>query len=346
MGCDATDFLVGFHSLNQIFKRGEKSMKRILSALVSLAVILVTLSGCSSKPTNIRILCIENSPASVITDMITNNDTGKSGVNYVISTVNLASRVQSLMLDDECDVAILPIETAQAIYRKKSVSIQVLAGISVGGFELITSENISALSEIKGKEIFLTERGTLMEKIFKHLIKLNGLNPNEDITLNYASDATQLSNQFAKKEVSFALVKSEDAALVKAQNEYINSYNITDELSKKLKKPSIVTYCVIAKKDFIESNQKEIDVMITDIQNSVTSVKDDRKKAGKSAKEQNLITLDVDTEILLNEFKPDFIAGEDMQKKFTAYFNFLTNVDSSLSEKSIPDDSFYYITEE
>lgn len=318
-------------------------MKRILSVFLCLSVILATLSGCT--PTNMRILCIENSPASVIAHMTTENNADKSGINYVISTVNLASRVQTLMADDECDIAIVPTETAQSIYRKGIVPIQVLAGISVGGFELITTENISSLSEIKGKKIFLTERGTIMEKIFKYLLKLNGLDPTEDIAIDYTEDTLQLSNQFKEKEISFALVKSEDAAVIKAQNEYVTSYNITDELSKKLKKPSIVTYCVIAKTDFIEKNEKEIDIMITDIQNSVLYAADNKKKLGKSAKEQNLITLDVDTEILLNEFKPDFIAGENMQKKLSAYFKFLTKVDTSLSKNSIPNNSFYYISE-
>ena len=321
-------------------------MKRVLSVFISLAVILATLSSCKFNPTDMRILCIENSPASVIAHMTTENNADKSGVNYVISTVNLANRVQNLMVDDECDIAIVPTETAQSIYLKGVVPVQVLAGISVGGFELVTTESISNLSEIKGKEIFLTERGTIMEKIFKYLLKLNGLDPTEDIAIDYAADTLQLSNQFKEKKVSFALVKSEDAAVIKAQNEYITSYNITDELSKKLKKPSIVTYCVIAKTEFIEKNGEEIDIMITDIQNSVLYSADNKKKLGKFAKEQNLITLNVDTEILLNEFKPDCIVGEDMQKKFTAYFKFLTKVDTSLSKNSIPDNSFYYISEE
>ena len=228
-------------------------------------------------------------------------------------------------------------------YKKAEPKIKVLAGISVGGLELVATRSIKDLSELKGQTVYLTERGTLVELLLKYLVNLYGIDPFNELSFEYATDNIELINMLSENEASFALFSSADANYVKANVENLSSYNLTDEFAKKFKNPSIVDYCVIATEDFIKENPKATNQLIKDIEASVKK-SSDISKTLSLAKNQKLLTRDY-TEEFLTSCKADFICGEQMQKKISAYCNLLFKIKRSLIGGEVPKDDFYYVSQ-
>lgn len=319
-------------------------MKRFISIILCLVLIISALAGCSSKPANtkVRIVGVMNSPAAFVSHML---EKSEGNNEYVTTAVNLPNRVRTLLTDNECDVAVVPIETACVIYKRANPKIKIIAGISVGGFELVSSKEISSLADLKGKTIHLTARDSLMSNLFEYLLKKYNLLFQHDVTINYVDTMSELQEAFNNKEAEFALLTSAEAALLKSKTGDLESYNITRELAKKFKKPSIITYCVIAKTDFIKNNPQAIATMLKDIENSLSKSKDpkDVTKLIELGQKHGLLTDDIYGEEFLAACKPSFISGKAMRAKFTAYFNFIRKFKSSLVNKVIDKDDLFHI---
>ncbi len=318
-------------------------MKRFITVLLCLIIFVTTLSGCSEKTNDVRILSVENSPAATLVHML-EQENNKSANNYISSTVNLPNRVRNLIADNECDIAVVPVETAALIFKRGLTDIKVLAGISTGGFELVTTETITDFSELKGKTIYLTDRDTIKEGVFKYLLSQYGVNPFDEVTFNYASDTKQLEENILKNEISFALLTSADAAYIKNTIKNITAFNITDKLNEKFKNPSIVTYCVIGKTDFVNQNPKAIEQLLKDMEESVLK-STDLSATVTTAKKYGFLTDDYFNEDFITACKADFVSGEAMKKKFSAYFKMLTKISSSLIGEKAPNDDFYFIAD-
>lgn len=314
-------------------------MKRYLSIILCFVLTITFLSGCNQKPTDVRIVSVENSAATALAHIF---EQSEGSNNYISTVVNLPNRVRTLMYDGECDVAVIPIETATVIYRRKNPEVKILAGISVGGFELVSTRTISDLSELKNQTIYLTERSTLMESLLKYAVSLYDIDPFEDISFEYASDKSQLKKMLDNNEATFALFSSADATALKSDLENIVTYNLTDELAKKLKNPSVISYCVVATNDFIDDNPKAVKKMLEDIENSIKSSSNTTNTVSL-AKKHNLLTDDFYNEDFLVSCKAEYISGEKMKEKLTAYYSLLKKIKASSIGSSQPNDDFYFI---
>ena len=319
-----------------------KTMKRFLLLILCTTLLITVFSGCSNTPTDVRILNTHNSAAVALAHMLEPDENAKN--NYISTVVNLPSRAQTLFINDECDVAVAPCETATALYHSKNPEIKILAGISVGGFELASTKSIKDFSELKNQTIYVTERGTLMEHILKYAASLYNVNPFEEIKIEFASDNIELEQMLKDNEATFALLSSAQASMLKANNLNLTTYNLTDVLSKKLKKPSIINYCVVATNKFIKENAKAVEVLIKDIESSINN-SSDVSKTLSLAKKHGLITDDFFDEDFLTSCKIDFISGEEMKKKSMAYYELLGKIKAFSTGSSKLKDDFYYVIE-
>lgn len=304
--------------------------------MLCLVLTVTTFSSCKFAPTDVRILSVENSAASAISHIF---ELTENKNNYISSAVNLPNRVRTLIADGECDVAVIPIETATALYRAKNPEIKILAGISVGGFELIANKSIKDFSELKEQTIYLTERSSIMESLLKYAISLYNVNPFKEVKISYVADTTKLKKLLEDNTASFALVTSADKAKIAPKNTF--SYNLTDVLSQKLKNPSIINYCVIATKDFVDKNSRVIKQLLKDIENSVKN-SSNAEETLKIAKKHNLLTDDFYDEEFLKSCKPQYISGKKLKEKLSAYYNLLKKIKASSTGTSFPEDDFYY----
>lgn len=319
-------------------------MKRLISIILCIILILSSFAGCSSKPSvpTVRIAGVMNSPSAFLSHML---EKSEGDNEYVYTSVNLPNRIRTLLTDGECDVAVIPVDTACNIYKRANPKIKVIAGISVGGFELVSSKEISSLSELKGKTVHLTERDTLMASIFEFLLERYGLAVHYDVKFEYADDMVRLKESFKNKEAEFALLTSAEATMLKAEIKGLKSYNITDELAKKFKTPSIITYCVVGTSDFIKNNPKIISTLLKDIKASVSKFKKPKERVNliELGKKHNILTDDIYGEEFLLACKPSFISGMAMKEKLTAYFEFIGKFKPSLVSKVINKNDFFCI---
>lgn len=315
-------------------------MKKIVAVFLVISLIVCLLGGCSEgKVTEIRVLTIENSAGIAIADMLEQYANTKKGNVYLPVTVNLVSRVNGMFMDDECDVAVIPADAAAVLYRKRG-GLKVIAGVSSGGFEILSNNGeLQSISDLKGKEIFLTERDKLSENLLEYVLSKNNIEKS-DVVISYSTNVKHIIKDFNANTVNYALLDAAGTAEVKAAIGNIKSINLTDEWNKVSNK-QMVNYCVVTTDEFLNKNKKAIDRLITDIESSVKAASD-TKKTGDLAIERKLIT-DVNyASDIINTSKLKFIKGKELKTTLSDYYGVLKGIKPFLVGNELPADDFYY----
>lgn len=315
-------------------------MKKIVAVFLVISLIVCLLGGCSAgKVTEMRVLTIENSAGIAIADMLEQYANTKKGNVYLPVTVNLVSRVNGMFMDDECDVAVIPADAAAVLYRKRG-GFKVIAGISSGGFEILSNNGeLQSISDLKGKEIFLTERDKLSENLLEYVLSKNNIEKS-DVVISYSTNVKHIIKDFNANTVNYALLDAAGTAEVKAAIGDIKSINLTDEWNKVSNK-QMVNYCVVTTDEFLNKNKKAIDRLITDIESSVKAASD-TKKTGDLAIERNLIT-DVNyASDIINTSKLKFLKGKELKTTLSDYYGVLKGIKPFLVGNELPADDFYY----
>jgi ABC-type nitrate/sulfonate/bicarbonate transport system substrate-binding protein len=315
-------------------------MKRFFLVVLCFILMFSTLAGCKKSIPTVRIASVTNTAGAPLAHIL---EKTKNGFAYSSKPVNLPNRARQAIADGECDIAIVPIDTASALYKRAEPEIKILAGVSVGGFELVATEELASLENLKGGSVYISARDTLMGDVFSYLLEQYKLYMPNDVSFNYADSLTAIQSAFKNNKAKFALLTSAEAALIKTNISGLKSYNITDELAKKFNKPSIINYCIIATTNFINKNPEMLKETLKDIESAFSK---NTKTADTItlAKKHGLITDDAYGEEFLNSCKIDYISGEAMKTKFNAYFKTLRKIKPSVASKMIDKDDLFYIT--
>jgi len=236
------------------------------------------------------------------------------------------------LMKKEVEMALLPTNEAMKLYNK-GIDIQISNIHTWGVFYILSTDpKIKNWDDLKGKEIYVPERGGPMDIIFSYLAKVRGLNLKNDLNImrgkpmqisklmiNDMTDTVVLREPF----VSQVLLNNKKARIViNLQNEWQKVNNL------RLPQASLVVRKDFAQnspeliKKFEREYARAIDSMLANVDESAEIAKKYMKIAlevsNAGIPRSNLHyrrAIDVKDEInnyikLMKEYKPEIIGGE------------------------------------
>lgn len=325
-------------------------MKKIISLVLCFLMLFSVLTGCNSDGgtdtrKKVTVLAIENTPGIGVAHMIKSSIDKNTDYNYQLSTVNLANRVNSIMAEGDCDLAIVPSDTAAKLYKKTKGIIRVLAGISCGGYEIVGKKSeLINISSLKGKEVFFIERDGVAEHLFRKVLTDNGLDPEKDITISYYTyDAVNMAKEMNEGTVSCAVLSSLEAATVRLSAENTSSISIADEWNKLHPEDPLTTYSVIAYQSYVEENKKVVKEFLDELETSIEKSAEGSDETLKLCTEYGLVNSDDYARMVISSSALRFTKGEEMKTALAYYYNTLYSLKPGLIGKKFPESDFYYI---
>ncbi len=323
-------------------------MKRFLSILLIFCLCFLVLSGCSEEERQeVKIVAVENSPTLAVAPLLENSSEKDRNFSYSLNVIDVQSRVAYLMNKGECHIAFVSPETAAVIYKKTGGKIKELSSVACGGYEIVSKDgNLTDVTALKGKEIYLLERDETEENLFKYILTKNGIDPKKDVKIQYSSSAKQLIQEMKKGNAEYALLKLEDAAEVKLAVSSAKSLNLTDAWNKTKGTAPMTSYCAITTKKFLEQNPEIIEAFMKELEESVKFAASNSDKTIELAKKHKLLTLKNAESSIYENSKIQYISGSKMQTSLNAYYGVLKEIKPELIGKDIPDSRIYYIPKE
>ena len=325
-------------------------MKKIVSLLLSAVLVAVLFAGCvGTQPyqaVDMRITAIAGPTGVGLVELMQKQADGKAGNNYTFDVVNAPDQAVAAIVNKSADIAAVPTNLASTLYKKTNGQVQVLALNTLGVLHILTNGvEVSSVAELKGKTIYTTGQGANPEYILRYVLLHNGIDADNDVTLEFVADNDTLATLIANGTATVAMVPEPKASAVMMQNKDVKrALNMTDEWAKVNKSGVPLTMgCVVARKEFVEQNPEAVRMFLNEYKASIANVLADVEQAATLCETYAIIPKAAIAKAAIPNCGLTFVEGVQMKNELSGYLSILNDYNPAAIGGQLPADDFYYV---
>ena len=167
--------------------------------------------------------------------LMSDSEAGMTLNKYNVSVYATADEIVTGVVSGNTDIANVPANLAAVLYNKTEGAIDVAAVNTLGVLYVVTTgDEITSIDDLKGKTVYSTGKGTTPEYVFNYILRQNGLEPQQDVTIEYKSEAAECAAVMAESGNAVAVLPQPYVTAAQMQNENIKiALSLTDEWIEK-----------------------------------------------------------------------------------------------------------------
>lgn len=342
-------------------------MKKWLSLLCALALSVGMLAGCanteqsggnspedpdvsqpSTQSVDVRIAALKGPTAMGMVQFMDQADTGAlTDNNYQFSIAAAIDEINPMLAKGELDIAAVPANVASVLYNNNSAGFQVLAINTLGVLYIVESgDTVSSVSDLQGKTIYATGKGSTPEYALNYILTGNGIDPDTDVTIEWKSEAAECLSALLAQENAIAMLPQPFVTTAQTKSDAIRvALDLTaewDALQQGNAAPStLITGVVIARREFVEANPEAVSAFLDHYKASVEYVNANSAEAAQLVGKYEIVTAEI-AEKALPACNITFIEGSEMQEKLSGYLAVLLEQNPKSVGGALPGDDFYF----
>jgi NitT/TauT family transport system substrate-binding protein len=249
------------------------------------------------------------------------------------------------LIAGETDIAGLPIpiSTAAVMYNK-GVGVQVAAIIGWGVMYVVSSDKtIKKWTDLKGKEIYVSAKGAISDILLRYLISKNGLNPEQDVKIQYIASSVEIAQLVASGKVTLAAMPEPWVTEVLEKNPQLKVVLDYQKEWQRVEKQGVAypQTCIVVRKQFAKEHPEALHSFLKELAGSIVWTNRNPKLAGILAEKYVQIpALSVEKGLRRTNLKYD-----DAFKSRVTIEGFLQRLVGFAPESvggKLPDEGFYY----
>lgn len=292
---------------------------------------------------DIKVAALKGPTAIGMVKLMDEAKNGKSANNYEFKVAAAADEFTSSLIKGDIQIAAMPCNAAATLYNKSNGKIKVV-GINTLGvlYILDTGSTVKSVSDLKGKTVYLTGKGTTPEYTLRYLLKKAGLDPDKDVKLEFKSEAAEVAAIMAKGENVVSMLPQPYVTTVMMNNSKARiALDVTKEWEKLAGADStVVTGVIVVNADYYNNNKAAVDKFMEEYKASVEYV------VGNVDDAANLVEkFDIFKAAVAKKAIPycniSYITGSNMKIKVENYLKVLYDENPAAVGGKMPDNSFY-----
>ena len=205
-------------------------MRKIFLSLLSLCAFV---SICKAEEVRIGVL---NGPSCVPAAYMLQNTKKVKNSNLKFEKFADAQALFPKLIKKEIDVGFLPVNVAAKVYNSSNGSLVCCAITGNGNISLITKDKkIKALSDLKGKKVYVAGQGATPEYMFKYLLSQMNIDVNtkDGVTLDFSIPTAQLVANLLAGKIEYAVVPEPFSTIAGIKSEDVfNAIDFQDLYAK------------------------------------------------------------------------------------------------------------------
>lgn len=258
-----------------------------------------------------------------------------------------ADEITPKLIQGDYDIAAVPANLASVLYSKTQGGVQVLAVNTLGVLYIVENgDTVHSVEDLKGKTIYSAGKGATPEYALNYMLTQNGIDPEQDVTIEWKSEHSECVAALASGENAVAMLPQPFVTTAQAKNEAIRVALDLNEEWEKLsstgeEKATLITGVVVARKAFIEQEPETVKEFLTAYEQSVSFVNTDIDGAAALIGKYDIVPEAV-AKKALPECNITFIAGSELKEKLSGYLQTLFDQNPKAIGGAMPGDDFYY----
>lgn len=272
-------------------------------------------------------------------------DAGETKNTYHITMPGANDEVVSAISNGDADIAAVATNLASTLYNKTNGGISVLAVNTLGVLSMLSNgQDIASVSELKGKTIYAPGQGANPEYILRYVLKGNGLAPDEDVTIQFVGEGSELLTVWQNDPEAVIMAPQPVATSILMQNENARTVlDMTEEWDKISGGSStLMMGCVIVRNQFLQENPDAVALFLEDYAASIEKAQSDAAGTAALCEQYGLIPKAALAEKAIPFCGLTFVSGEEMKTQLGGYLQVMFDADPKSVGGALPGDDFYY----
>lgn len=263
--------------------------------------------------------------------------------HYEFNIYAAADEIVPLVVKGEVDIALVPANLAATLYQKTNGAIEVANINTLSVLQVVTPGDVemSDLTALKGKTIYMTGKGTTPEASLRYLVEKNGMSW-DDMTVEFKTEATEVVSALQTDPTAFAILPEPFAtvAIQQLENRHI-ALSLGDEWDRVSDNGSqLVTGVTIVRKEFAEAHPAAMLQFAADAAESVAYVNGHPEDAATKIESLDIVKAPI-AKLAIPRCNLVCMTGEEMRTALSGYLDALYTFDPQMIGGKLPDDAFY-----
>ena len=337
----------------------KKNLKSILSLCLALALVF-SLTACGQKnddaqdgqqtdeteftPASFSIAALKGPTAMGLVKLMQESENGEtSGNDYTFTLAGSADEVTPALIKGELDMACVPANLAAVLYNKTEGALEVLAVNTLGVLYIVENgESVQSIADLKGQTIVAAGKGSTPEYVLRYLLAQNGIDPDNDVTIDWKSEHSECVAAMASGQATIALLPQPFVTVAQSKIEGLRmALDLNAEWDALDNGSGLITGVIVARREVVEENPAAVNEFLKEYAASVDWVNANTADAAALIGEYGIVDAAV-AEKALPYCNIVCLTGADLLEALPGYLEVLYNADSAAVGGEMPDNSFYF----
>ena len=351
--------------------RDQSSMKKIVSLLLALTMVL-GLAGCGGAASSgaassgaassaaasgaseaqplsadsLRIAGLKGPTTMGLVNLLSMEQDGTAAMDYDLQLYGAADEIVPLLMKGELDMAAIPANLAATLYQKTSGGIQAVAVNTLGVLYVVEKgDTVHSMTDLKGRTILSTGKGTTPEYVLRYLLKANGMDPDKDVTIEYCSEATEVTAQMANREDAIAVLPQPYVTAAGLKDDTLRvALDLTEEWDKAAD-TQLITGVTVVRKEYAQQHPDVVAAFLTDYAKSVEAANTDLDGTAALCEEQGVVAKAAIAKKALPACNIVCLTGAELKADAEGYLQVLFEADPAAVGGALPGEDFYWTAE-
>lgn len=281
-----------------------------------------------------------------IVSMMEKAANGETDVAYEFTMVTAADELLAKVIGGEVDIALLPANVASVLYNKTEGGVSVIDVNTLGVLYVAEcGESIQSISDLAGKTVYLTGKGTTPDYTIQYLLAQNGLTT-DDVKLEYKSEATEVVSVLAEDDTAIGLLPQPFVTSAMMQNENIRiALDLTEEWDKAKgeEDSSLLTGVTIVRNEFLAENEEAVKDFLKEHEESAAYTNENPEEAAELIAAQGIVAKAPIAQKAIPYCNITCVTGEEMKAALEGYLQVLYDLEPTSVGGALPAEDFYYL---
>ena len=338
----------------------KKNLKHLLALCLTIALVF-SLAACGQKadetpndqqteqeeftPASYSIAALKGPTAMGLVKLMKDSESGETtGNGYTFTLAGSADEVTPALLKGELDMACGPANLAAVLYNKTEGEIEVLAVNTLGVLYIVENgESVQSIADLKGQTIVAAGKGSTPEYALRYLLTENGIDPDNDVTIDWKSEHSECVAALASGQASVALLPQPFVTVAQSKIEGLRmALDLTKEWDALDNGSGLITGVIVARRAVVEENPAAVEKFLEEYEASINYTETNAEDAAKLIARYEIVPKEPIALKALPGCNIHFIKGEEMKEKVAGYLQVLFDADPKSVGGTLPDDAFYY----
>ena len=293
--------------------------------------------------TQVRLAMLNGPTGMGAAKLMADNEAGTTLNDYTVEVAAQPTEITGKLINGDLDIAALPTNVAATLYHKTQGEVQLLALNTLGVlYVLENGDTVHALSDLAGKTLYATGQGANPEYVLDYLLEQNGLDPDNDVTVEWRSTGDEVAALMASGEATLALLPVPSATAVLMQNSSVRAaIDLNDAWEQAGATGTFTMGCVVVRTQFAQEQPQAVEDFLTEYAASIDYVKNNVEEGAQLVAQYGITPSAQVAQAAIPQANLVCITGLDMLS-IQDYYEVLYQADPASIGGSIPDGAFYY----